>query len=229
MSPKLSIVLGTCDRLPLLMRCLDSIYLALVTENLSSEIVIVDGGSTDGTREYLLGLGGMGVRVIWQGQLLGAVKAFNAGFREARGQYVAALNDDATVHPTTFGKACYMLDNSPVIGQVAIPFGLPDAPPALDYIRLGHYPKVPYLYANFGVTRRDLGERFGWWGEAYYHYGGDSELSMQVWKSGYRVAPLAVSDGHITHYREQDEIRREHTGADRDAFYNKWEVWHQEK
>ena len=50
-SPKISVVIGSFNRCKLLKLCIESIRDEL--ETLEYEIIVVDGGSTDGTVEWL--------------------------------------------------------------------------------------------------------------------------------------------------------------------------------
>lgn len=85
-----SIVVPTYNRLSRLQCCIDKIRRNAVCPK---EIIVVDGGSTDGTREWLAAQSDL--RVILEAQREGAVAAFNKGFRIATGCYVMWLNDDA--------------------------------------------------------------------------------------------------------------------------------------
>lgn len=215
MTPKLSVVTGTLNRAAFIERLIPSVRHSAA--GLALELIVVDGGSTDGTADYLIEQ--PDVTVIWQRERLGAVAAFNAGFAAASGEYVAALNDDCVVMRDTLAKACAHLDLHPRCGQVAIPFSDPKHAPAVDYVKAGTPPRR-YLYANFGVTRRALGDQLGWWGDLY-HYGGDTELSLKIWRAGYTVDVLP--GGLIEHYRAQDETRQ---AQDRHGeFVKRWEAW----
>lgn len=216
MPPKLSVVLGTLNRLQMLERQLASIRQSC--GSVAHEIIVVDGGSTDGTADWLAEQ--EDVRVVWQGERLGAVAAFNAGFAVAAGEYVANSNDDSAYNGDTLKRAVEFLDNRPGCGQVAIPFSDPRHLPAVDYIKVGRHRRA-YLYANFGVTRRALGAALGWWGTVCHHYGGDTELSLKIWQSGYSVDVLPY--GSVEHFRAQDETRIE---QDRHSqFAARWDNW----
>lgn len=224
----LSIVLGTLQRLPYLKRAIASIPAAC--GDYSFEIIVVDGGSTDGTLEFLRAESKKrrsNLRLIEQGERLGAVKAFNAGFAAARGDFVAAINDDAEYIGTPLADAVTLLTQDATIGQVAIPYGTPGETPRVELVTTNLYGKV--WYANFGVIRRELGESLGWWGD-YYQYGGDTELSVKVWYAGLRVAPLSVfapnvilspSDSRIVHYLIDDDTRVPNVESPR--FRERWQ------
>lgn len=224
MIEKLSVVLGTLDRLPMLRACIESIRASC--DEMAHEITVVDGGSVDGTAEYLQGQEADGLlRVIWQGERKGAIAAYNAGFATARASYVCNLNDDVLVMGPILPEACRLLDQRAGVGQIALPFSDPRHSPSVHYIDAGR-PARRYLYANFGVTRRVIGERVGWWGDYLYHYGGDTELSLQVWKAGYSVIPIpSRTDSFIRHYRLQDETRQENNNGAGRALGRRWQNW----
>jgi N-acetylglucosaminyl-diphospho-decaprenol L-rhamnosyltransferase len=92
--PQLSAVIPTFNGGRLLDRCLDALEKAEVVE----EVLVLDGGSQDGSPERAEGR--RGVRVLsfpgrsFQWRL-------NHGMREARSEFVLHLNDDAFVDPET--------------------------------------------------------------------------------------------------------------------------------
>ena len=209
MNVKLSIVFGTYNRYDMVVGLIESIRQHVETPY---EIVIADGGSTDGTREWLVEQ--PDVVMIGERKLYGAVDAYNKAFSIAAGEFVAHLNDDCLLVDDSLDMACAMLENDKEIGQVAIPF-VERERPILNYIHLGG---KDYLYANFGVVRRALGESVGWWGDYLHTYGGDCELSLNIMRAGYKVVPLRGK--YIYHYRAQNGPRREN--AESMKFFVKW-------
>lgn len=197
---KLSIVIATLNRLRYLQKCIASVRESC--GDIENEIIIVDGGSHDGTQalartDYLI--------FIEQGAAYGAVDAFNTGFHAAEGDYVAALNDDCVVVGPTLRLACDYLDTHSDVGQLAIPWhDIGDKDIRVMPTTIGRQ-QMKVIYANFGVTRRWLGDQVGWWGN-WEHYSGDCELSFQILMAGYKV--VALPGGQIDHYRAQDSTRR---------------------
>lgn len=216
---KLSIVLATLNRAPMLQKALASVNVSAGALLSETEIIVVDGGSTDRTELLLRGM--PGVNAIYQGEALGCVPAFNAGFQAARGEYVAAFNDDAEYLGNTLELACQYLDSHPQCGQAAIPYREGNEAPHTQIMRLGSRKAgVRVLYANFSVTRRVLGEQVGWWGDYLTHYAGDCELSANIWMAGYSVDELPGCE--ILHHAAQDGTRRENDRGGSREFYQKW-------
>lgn len=89
--PAVSVVIPTRDRWPLLRRALRT---ALAQEGVATEVIVVDDGSTDGTPERLREAAPPSVRVIACSRSGGVARARNAAIREARGAWVAFLDDD---------------------------------------------------------------------------------------------------------------------------------------
>lgn len=209
---RLSVVVATLNRLPHLQRCLKSVHESCGP--IDHEIIVVDGGSRDGTQQWLQH---QRLVVIEQGMALGAVAAFNAGFYAAEGDYVAALNDDCAVVGKTLQLSCEYLDTHARCGQVAIPWhDIGDKDVAVQRVIMGRQ-RMPVIYANFGVTRRWLGDQVGWWGQ-WEHYSGDCELSFAITLAGYTVDELP--GGQIDHFRVQDSTRR--ICYHNQAFMDKW-------
>lgn len=209
---KLSIVIGTLNRLRYLQKCIASVRESC--DGIEHEIIVVDGNSRDGTQEWA-----RGQRIVFveQGAAYGAVYAFNAGFYAAEGEYVAALNDDCIVVGDTLRLACDYLDKHADVGQLAIPWhDIGDTDIQVQYVTIGRQ-QLKVIYANFGVTRRWLGDKVGWWGN-WQHYSGDCELSFNILMEGYQV--VALSGGQIDHFRAQDSTRQ--VCYYNKAFMDKW-------
>ena len=84
--PLVSIVVPTYNRLERLKRCIVGIRKNV---QIDREIIVVGGASDDGTAEWVSSQ--PDIRFIRETQREGAVKAFNKGFRAARGVYAMWL------------------------------------------------------------------------------------------------------------------------------------------
>lgn len=203
--PVISVVSGTYNRLALLQSMIDSVR-ADLQGRVDYEIVLVDGGSTDGTLEWARAQAD--VRLIEQGALVGAIRAFNAGALAARGRYVVLANDDVVFWPRSLLRAMRFLDDTPACGAVAFADDRPevyklmmDATHGVQQIRAAD--GGARVYAQVGMVRKWLGDCLGWWGHndpimRHGHtYGGDAYLSARLWEFGYSVEPVrgvAVDD-----------------------------------
>ncbi len=199
-----SIVVPTYNRLSRLCRCI-----AKVRANVSvdHELVVVDGGSTDGTREFLAGDGGL--HVILEQEREGAVKAFNNGFRAAKGTYVMWLNDDAYPLAGSVEAAVAMLKRHAEVGLVAFYHDWDRVRNVLDSVeRDGRtysiYSVRGYPYANFGLMRRSVLALLDDADERYYFTGFDPDLSLKVQlEAGLKV--VGCRDALVRHEEYHDE------------------------
>ena len=199
----LSIVFGTYNRRKHLVDCIESIRSSV--GSLSYEIIVVDGGSDDGSREYLA----VQPDVVFLGErtLDGAIIAFNKGFSFARGWAVVNCNDDNVFIEDCLAKAYrYLCEYRDRVAQVAF---------AHDEAFNGKFGRGDVVCgkqcANFGMAQRVIGNYVGWWGNTYHTYGGDTEASMKYWELGYTVYFLA--DCKVHHARVHDDLRRENDAA----------------
>lgn len=95
-SYKYSIVIITKNRLPLLTKCLLAVQKEFTTD---TEILVVDTGSTDGTRQFLHTCN-KAVRTIYT-RMSGYKYAsyYNTGIKQAKGTYIIIIDDDCIVQP----------------------------------------------------------------------------------------------------------------------------------
>ena len=203
----ISVVSGTYNRLPFLQKMVASARRALGLPGLEGvgvyglrhEFVLVDGGSTDGTIEWCRQQ--PDIRLIEHGQLKGAIKAFNDGAYAAVGTYVIMANDDIEfvdwgilrawiemqTHPD-YGAGCFYQDRGRTSSAEHVKWHIELMPVVANGVQ------ASWPYAQVGIFPKALGDRVGWWGEWHHRdtptYGGDNELSCQVYAAGYRVRPL---------------------------------------
>lgn len=225
-NPYVSIVTGTYNRLPFLTRFIDSVRKSIGI-GIPYEVVIVDGGSTDGTLPYLKEQ--KDVVLIEQGKLLGAVKAFNAGCAKAKGKYVILGNDDIEFRYESIQNSIAFMDDHRDVGMGCFP----QKRQSLDYT----VSKMPAVingrkawcyYGQVCIVPKWLGDKLGWWGNYLHTYGGDNELSCNVIESGYKVEPM--NSCCIDDLVADDELRKinnpvDHlTGGHPDSqkWVNKW-------
>jgi glycosyltransferase involved in cell wall biosynthesis len=195
----ISVVSGTYNRLALLQRMVASARRS--AGDLPLEIVLVDGGSKDGTIEWCKGQ--KDIRLIEHGKLLGGIRAYNDGFAAATGDYVVIGNDDITFDGETIARAYHYITEHPKVGQIAFRH---------HYQRRGQpeHGRIQgaygYPYGQCSMLPKWLGDAAGWWGDAGMKtYGGDTHLSLRLWEMGWGVAGLQGCS--VTDYEHDDELR----------------------
>ncbi|HEY4229312.1 MAG TPA: polysaccharide pyruvyl transferase family protein, partial [Thermoanaerobaculia bacterium] len=117
--PRLSVVVVTYDNRELNRVCLES--LAARTDWPNWELIVVDNGSTDGTRELLeehQRLLAPRMRVLDQGKNLGFAAACNAGLAAATGDYLLLLNNDTVTTRGALTALVRHLAEDPSLGLV---------------------------------------------------------------------------------------------------------------
>lgn len=205
MTPLISLVSGTFNRLPSLKAMIDSFRSCMIT-GIEWEVIIVDGGSTDGTIRWCKSQ--PDITLVEQGELLGAIAAFDAGAYTANGEYVLLANDDITFIPGSVLPAIIHLESNPLCGAVAFADDrlaeksengeryAEDFKVQTMTVREGRK-EVSKPYAQVGLVRRWLGDAAGWWGSQDAvmgwrgsTYGGDNFLSARIYELGYTVDPV---------------------------------------
>lgn len=225
----LSIVVGTRNRPDIYKRFLGSVVRCATVE---SELVVGDAtqekryAQDDYFRLTCNAGNGLGsVLVLHESPPLGMIRGYNRCFRECRGEWVAWFNEDCELLPGWDKAAVDFLSAHPEVGLGAVYFkDRNEDGTYTDKFRVYEYPPmVPH--ANFGVLRRELGDKIGWFDERLgWGYGSDTALGLQVIEAGYAVA--RIPDCKCIHHRAWDvEMSANHEkyrGADLVKFKELW-------
>lgn len=227
MTPTVSIVIPTCNRLALLERCVESVR---QTVGLAHETIVVDGASTDGTRAWLAAQ--RDLLAVLEPAPAGPTRAVNRGFRVAGGTYVMWLNDDAELLPGAVQEAVQLIERPDLcdVGMVGFYHTMRQERNRLDEVvrdgeTYGFFNVRGYPYANFGLLRRDLLERVGYADEGYYSFGWDPDLSLRIQlEAGLKV--IGCRRALLRHREHDDERRRfdveHHFHASNARLFQKW-------
>ncbi|MCO7175207.1 glycosyltransferase family 2 protein [Sporolactobacillus kofuensis] len=121
-SPKISIIIPTYNREAFIAEAIDRV---LAQEYKNFELIIVDDGSTDHTKEIVHQYGGK-VRYLYQPNL-GPSASRNLGIQHAKGKYIAFCDSDDLFLPQKLAKQ-------------------------MDYIR--KHPNTPFLYTWYYQTHQ---------------------------------------------------------------------------
>lgn len=116
MEPLVSAIVVTHNRLDFLKKAVDSV---LNQTYARQEVIVVDDGSTDGTREWMESYAPPhGIKYIHVEGGLGGNHARNVGIRKSTGTYVALLDDDDEWLPEKTARQVQYLEDHPDVGVV---------------------------------------------------------------------------------------------------------------
>jgi glycosyltransferase involved in cell wall biosynthesis len=161
--PSVSVVIPTRDRCRHLLTSLQS---ALGQLEPDLEIVVVDDGSRDGTSDMVGRLVLPGLRLVRNDPPRGESGARNRGIAEARGDWVAFLDDDDLWAPTKIGRQLQAMHEARrqwayagdvvVDSELRVLYGAPPPDPDEVLKELPHYNSVPAGASNVIVSAEFL-------------------------------------------------------------------------
>jgi glycosyltransferase involved in cell wall biosynthesis len=180
----LSIIIPTKNRAKYLERCLRSIFDEIAGDYPDTEVIVVDGGSTDATLDTLRKYERNNFRYVSELDS-GPAEAVNKGIDMARGHVIRFLGDDDEIVP---GSTARMMRHIDTFGHVHTVFGqgiyqLEDArgtqtPLAIKQplhpLSFGDFLKMPgraWTAPEMQFTRRWVFDRFGGYDERYKFLG----------------------------------------------------------
>ncbi|MFB3828702.1 MAG: glycosyltransferase family 2 protein [Bryobacteraceae bacterium] len=210
----ISVIVVNWNRRELLRACLRS----LERQDAAHEVIVVDNGSSDGSadtaeREFK-------ARVIHNAENRGFCAANNQGIREARGDLIALLNNDAEAEPGWLSALARAFEGRPEVGMAASKILLYEDPRRID--KAGHliYPDGQNRGRGTGVLddgrfdsmeevlwpdgcaamyRRVMLDEIGGFDEDFFAYGDDAELGMRARIAGWKC--LYAPDAVVRHHR----------------------------
>ena len=112
--PRVSILLTCYNHIKYLPAALESIRRQTFTDY---EIIALDDGSQDGTREWLSEQA-QDAKLIFNKENLGTYGTLNEGLTHASGEFIAVFNDDDLWADTKLEAQVEMMDNFPKVGLV---------------------------------------------------------------------------------------------------------------
>jgi len=209
----LSVVLGSYNRGLLLRHAIESVRdNAAFTRH---EIIVVDGGSTDGSLEWLVQQKDI-ITIIQhnRGEFQGKPIErrswgyfMNLGFKVAQGKYVLMISDDCILLPNAIQHGISAFEERPArwkkIGAAAFYFR--NWPGEQDYYV--QHTLGGKLMVNHGLFLREALEEVGWADEEnYVFYKADGDLCLRLWQAGYEI--VDAPGAFVEHYLDDNEAVR---------------------
>jgi len=184
-----SVILPTCNRAGLLQRCLRSLTAQDFPQD-HFEIIIVDDGSTDGTREdvkkIMQGIDRPVIRYIYQSRG-GPGAARNAGIRDAHGDILAFTEDDVVVEKDWLRNALPYFEDKTIGGVEGLTLEEGGG-------RLLSLPSLYHGYIPCNIFyRKEVVQTIGGFDSQFFdpalqlYFREDGDLGFRVLKSGWRI------------------------------------------
>lgn len=138
-SHKISIVIPAYNHAEYLAQAIDSV----LRQNYPVEIIVLDDGSSDHTRDVLSAYTG---RIYWESHKnMGQAATLNKGWRMAKGEILGYLSADDVLAPSAAGKAVLAFAANPLAVAVYPDFNLID--PNSAVVRTVHAPDFSFRKA----------------------------------------------------------------------------------
>ncbi len=202
-SDHLVILLPTYNRLESLKRSVDSIQRNTRSPH---EIIVIDGGSTDGTIEYLKNRSDL--TSVFQGKLIGAARACNEVWKNVECTYTAPFADDEECLPGAFDLALSILEKNKNIGMVGLRIRDLAGPKKVLSFNGGVF-SPGILCMSQPVCKMDTLRAIGFIDDRFVSYRADADLTASFLCAGTTV--VMTKDLVVLHHREwaEDPVKLE--------------------
>ncbi len=235
--PQVSVIIPNWNRRDLLRACLRALYAQTFQD---FEAIVVDNGSTDWSAEMALAEF-PAVVLIRNAENRGFCAAVNQGIRQARGRYVALLNNDAEADPRWLEELLRGAAQAQDVGMCASKILFFDHRGVID--KVGHLIYPDGQNRGRGCGERDQGqydrleevllpdgcaalydrrvfETAGLFDEDFFAYGDDAEMGLRARLAGWRCLYVP---GAVVYHHHASTLGR--FSADRLVLVERNRVW----
>lgn len=206
----------TRNNLALTKRCVESVR----KQEISTELLIVDNGSTDGTEAWDEWLEYGDVRCSQMGSNLGVSKGWNNGLdfwfniKPSR-NHVLVVGNDTVLAPWTY--SALLSCNLPFVTGFDV--GMSPLPEHPDI-----FPITPHPDFSCFLIKREVWEKVGPFNEALVNYCGDCDYHVRAHRLGVELMKASIPYNHsrsstmrLAPKEEQDQLAMQ-ANADREVF-----------
>lgn len=230
----LSVVLGSFNRLKFLKYTIQSIRNELKDAKFPYEIIVIDGGSDDGSLEWILKQKDIITivqhnRGTWKGQPIERRSwgyFMNLGFKSAQGKFICMLSDDCLIIPGAIKNGYSFIEKelSKGVNAGAVAFYWRNWPEFVKYVVFKFY---GLININHGLFLREALEKVDFIDEDnFMFYAGDVDLSFKLHNAGYQL--LISENSFIEHYMHANNKTRVKNlnsfESDNSNFIKKWKA-----
>lgn len=229
-----SFMIPSYNRKRLLRLTVESVRSEQATIPPASEVIVVDGGSSDGTLAWLSRQKDI-LTIIqhnrgrWRSKPVVSQPAgyyLNLPCRIAKGKYICVLSDDCLIVPGSVARAVRQFNELLAAGKRIGQMGFywrdwPEVRKYRVYTTLGGMPM-----AHYALYLREAVADVGYFDEENYRfYCVDGDLSLRMWHKGWEVR--YAEESYVEHFQHSNlRVRR----ANGDRFANDYEAykrrWH---
>ena len=183
----ISIVTGTLNRLPFLPGLIKNCLASPLTE-----LILVDGGSSDGTQAYLKGLNHPRMKLVEMGHRSSWSSFMNIGIEASTHEVVCQWNDDVLLLPS-WEEVAREMDEAHDIYIFSWKTGTVEQSTDPAWLALGEFKdglsdngwRCNGRLVNYGLYRKSVFRKAGLYHEGYRFYHADSDMTERAIHSGF--------------------------------------------
>jgi GT2 family glycosyltransferase len=173
------------------------------------EIIAVDNGSTDGTRQYLSELG-ESIRTVLLDRNYG-IEGYNRGFELSQGDVIIVLDDDSHIDTNTIERARETFSKEHNLGILAFKIVNENG----ERFNTWHVPAQDKYQESFAFVgcgfaiRKNIFKEIGFYPREFFLYHNEIAVAINVKLLGYKIIfdPLCIAI-HRTGGQQRDPSRR---------------------
>lgn len=197
-----------------------------------SEIIVVDNGSTDGTRDAIRPFSDSCTKFVCQATNTGVSKGWNTLFKQSQGDLVFILNDDYEIVKAGW-EQLYLDTMQKTMGIMSFPRSIGPIGSELytNYI-LENGCKYTHNFRLFGIPRK-IYNHVGGFDESFFYGYEDTDFNQAAIKLGYPLLEMNLAAVHLGHLRNQnrpkdsydlakEQIHSTNLLKNNQHFYKKW-------
>lgn len=194
----LSIVTGTLNRVYLLPNLIKN----TVDSNDKLELVLVDGGSTDGTIDYIKNLNHPRIKFIEVGERSSYPHFMNLGIENSTYEWVCQWNDDVLL-VNNWDEVLTELDDDHMFYLFNWKYGSEsdmtnpkwlsgeDTPVSNGgFCIVDAYNTHKEIVMNYGIYNKKIFREIGMYNDDYFYYYADADMSLRSYLFGYKYKAL---------------------------------------